>query len=160
MYIHIIDMPATANKQSHQAPVLKLPCACANLRRASRTVTQLYDSTLRPLGMTSSQLTFLRVLAGQSPMRQGTLGKMLALDSTTVTRSLRPLKAKGWIEVCAGDDRRERLLHLTAHGARQLDLGNREWARAQKRLEKLLGKKQWTELLDLTHRVAALTRAE
>lgn len=149
---------ATSTARQEHAGLLRLPCACANLRRASRAVTQLYDSMLRPVGMRSSQFTLLKVLAEKGPIRQGDLGELLALDSTTLTRSLGYLKAEGWIEIHRGDDRRERLVGLTAHGARQLNLANREWARAQKRLEKRIGTQEWQELLRLTHRVAGLAR--
>jgi len=144
--------------RSSQTPLVELPCACANLRRATRAVTQLYDSFLRPVGLRTSQFTLLKVLAQKGPIRQGLLGELLALDSTTLTRSLRPLREQGWIKVREGDDRRERLLSLTRNGRRQLEVGAQEWKQAQKRLEKTLGKAQWRELFALTHRVATLSR--
>lgn len=140
--------------QTRQTALPPLPCACANLRRATRAVTQLYDSLLRPLGLRSSQFTLLNVLAQAGPVRQGILGRQLALDSTTLTRTLAPLKEEGWIEIYAGADRRERLVQLTASGRRQLERAGREWERAQKRLRKRLGETDWKELLALTQRVA------
>jgi len=159
MYIHIVDHKGKSPTPQQQADLLSLPCACANLRRASRAVTQLYDSMLRPVGMRSSQFTLLKVLVDKGPVRQGVLGEWLALDSTTLTRSLSPLKTAGWIDIRTGDDRRERLVELTTLGKRQLRLGNREWARAQKQLEKRIGKQQWQELLSLTHQVTGLVRS-
>ena len=46
-----------------------LGCACANLRRAGRAVTQLYDEALRPEGLRTTQFTLLQVLA-----RAGSVG--------------------------------------------------------------------------------------
>jgi hypothetical protein len=34
-------------------------CACFNLRKASRTVTQLYDEILQPSGLLATQFTLL-----------------------------------------------------------------------------------------------------
>jgi len=94
------------------------------------------------------------MLAPAGPVRQGVLGEQLALDSTTLTRTLTPLKQEGWIEIHAGADRRERLVQLTASGRRQLERAEREWERAQKRLRKTLGEADWKELFALAHRVA------
>ena len=159
MYIHVMSAKGQSSTPRQQASLLSLPCACANLRRASRAVTQLYDSMLRPVGMRSSQFTLLKVLADKGPIRQGILGEWLALDSTTLTRSLGPLKTEGWIEIHTGDDQRERLVGLTTQGARQLHLADREWARAQKRLKKRIGTQQWQELLSLTHQVTGMVRS-
>lgn len=143
---------------SRSNPLPPLPCACASLRRASRAVTQLYDSILRPIGLRTSQFTLLKVLAQQSPVRQGILGEQLALDSTTLTRTLGPLKSEGWIEIRPGVDRRERLVQLTPGGRRQLERAEHEWARAQRRLRKALGGEDWRELFALSRRVAGLAQ--
>src|SRR5213080_2504071 len=74
-------------------PVPSLPCACANMRRAARAVTQLYDAALRPSGLRITQFTLLRALArAGGPMTQDALGELLAVDSTTLSRTLRQLE--------------------------------------------------------------------
>ena len=93
-----------------------LPCACANLRRAMRAVTQLYDGELRGAGLRVTQFTLLQSLAAAGPIRQGHLGDILALDSTTLTRTLRPLLKQGWVRGTHGSDRRVRYLELTPTG--------------------------------------------
>jgi len=144
-----------ARTSDRAAPaVLALPCACANLRRATRAVTSLYDDVLRPAGLRASQFTLLKVLASEGPVRQGALGTALALDSTTLTRTLALLRRAGWIEIRPGEDRRERLCALTAAGRRRLERAEKEWARAQHRLRQALGDQDWKQLLALTHRVA------
>ena len=65
-----------------------LPCLCASLRRASRALTQLYDEALRPLRLRGSQFTILQALLLVGEVSQGELGQMLAMDSTTLTRTL------------------------------------------------------------------------
>lgn len=77
--------------------MVMLPCACANLRRAARAVTQLYDQELRGSGLKSTQFTPLEALAEIPGTTQGGLGDLLALDSTTLTRTLRPLIRRGWV---------------------------------------------------------------
>ncbi len=40
---------------------------CATVRRASRALTQLYDETLRPLGLRATQFTILQVCVWPKP---------------------------------------------------------------------------------------------
>jgi DNA-binding MarR family transcriptional regulator len=68
------------------APVL--PCACANLRRAARAVTRMYNRELQPSGLELTQVTLLMALDRTGEITQGNLGKLLALDSTSLTRML------------------------------------------------------------------------
>ena len=139
-------------------PLPALPCACASLRRAARAVTQLYDDELRPAGLNTAQFTLLSALARGAPMSQGLLGRLLAIDSTTLSRTLRPLEAKRWISVEPGEDRRERRLELTGPGRAALDEATPAWERAQHRLRSRLGRRAWTTLLADLSRVASQAR--
>jgi len=126
-----------------------LPCACANLRRATRAVTQLYDQELRETGLRVTQFTLLQVLERVQPVAQGRLGEILALDTTTLSRTLRPLEERGWIRSQPGDDQRERHWSLTAGGRKKLAGSKRHWRQAQDRLAARLGrlsKKGWDDL--------------
>ncbi len=121
----------------------ELPCACASLRRASRAVTQLCDDELRASGLRSTQFTLLQVLAITGSITQGRLGELLSLDSSTLTRTLRPLVGRGWVRSVPGRDRRERLFQLTPAGRRKLEDARPSWERAQQRLRKALGAGDW-----------------
>ncbi len=70
---------------------------CASLRRASRSLTQLYDEALRPLGLRATQFTILQALSLAGEVSQGELAQILAMDSTTLTRTLRIMGREGWI---------------------------------------------------------------
>ena len=135
-----------AEKHTNTATPVLIPCACANMRRATRVVTQLYEQALRPTGLRATQLALLQALAARGGISQGRLGELLAIDSTTLTRTLRPLHARGWIEIKPGADRRERCLRLTPAGRRQLDRARPHWERAQKRLRRVLGDSDWNRL--------------
>ena len=138
----------------------RLPCACANLRRASRAVTQLYDKALRPSGLRTTQFTLLQVLAHVGEVRQGHLGRALALDSTTLSRTLAPLRRRGWVSIEPGDDRRERRIFLTPSGRKQLEGAEARWEKVQERLRQRLGAGRWDRLVALADAVVAATRRE
>lgn len=64
------------------------PCVCTTLRMVTRAVTQLYDDALRPGGLRITQFSILASIAraGAANLRQ--LEDELAIDQTTLTRSL------------------------------------------------------------------------
>jgi DNA-binding MarR family transcriptional regulator len=128
-----------------------LPCACANLRRATRRVTQLYDEALRPTGLRSTQFTLLQALQLAGEVSQNDLGELLAIDSTTLSRSLAPLAKRGWIGARAGADRRHRLWSLTESGEDKLRSSTTAWDQAQARLERQLGPQLWSDLFRVSH---------
>jgi len=133
-----------------------LPCGCASLRRASRAVTQLYDAELRETGLNTPQFTLLQVLDRVGSVGQGRLGQMLVLDSTTLSRTLRPLERHRWILVRRGADRRERQIELTAAGRSRLERATRAWARGQRQLIARFGQRRWSALQSELARIAGL----
>lgn len=136
-----------------------LECLCASLRRAARAVTQAYETELRPEGLRAPQMTLLHVLAKKGTQTQGEIGDLLALDSTTLTRTLRPLEEKGWIRARAGEDRRERHWELTVAGERKWKKALPAWERAQAKARAQLGAATVDGLLSGLARVAGVTRA-
>ena len=133
-------------------------CACGSLRRAARAATHLYDQELRGTGINTAQFGLLQALAKAGPVTQGRLGSLLALDSTTLSRTLRPLEAKRWIRCEPGKDRRERQLELTGAGRSQLDRATPPWQRAQRRLKERFGSERWEGLLAELAAVAVAAR--
>jgi DNA-binding MarR family transcriptional regulator len=136
--------------------VIRLPCACANLRRASRVVTNYYDAMLRSTGLHVSQFTLLQALNIAPEITQKQLAELLEIDSTTLTRTLAPLREKGWLLSEAGADRRELRLSLTAAGRREYKRALPYWQSAQKGLEQALGKDVWNRLIDVAVRAAGI----
>ena len=128
-----------------------LGCMCGSLRRTSRALTQHYEEALRPLGLRSTQFTILQVLSRAGEVSQGQLGAMLAMDSTTLTRTLEIMSRQGWITERRGEDRRERWLRLAKGGKTQLNRALPVWEKVQSRLRRQLGDQAWTNLLQLTY---------
>lgn len=151
MYIHLFwGMNASAHT------VVTLPCVCANLRRAARAVTHLYEEALRPLGLRATQFTILQVLGSTGEITQGELGELLVTDSTTLTRTLQIMCRNGWVAERPGTDRRERWLRLTKSGRAQLVRATPAWERVQSQLAQALGREPWRNLFTLTGEVASL----
>jgi DNA-binding MarR family transcriptional regulator len=130
-----------------------LPCLCASLRRTSRALTQLYEEALRPLGLRGSQFTILQVLSLAGEMTQGEMGHFLAMDSTTLTRTLAIMSRHGWITRRRGQDRREWRIGLSRTGKAQFAQALPHWEKVQALVKKKLGGNRWDELMQLTNDV-------
>ena len=128
------------------AKVVRLPCACANLRRAARLVTQLYEEALRPAGITGPQFTLLQALKLARGALQKQLAEILGIDSTTLTRNLALLEKRGWLRAEPAPDRRAMRLGLTAAGERKYKQALPYWESAQKKLRRALGDPKWVAL--------------
>jgi DNA-binding MarR family transcriptional regulator len=128
---------------------------CASLRRASRVLTQLYDDAFRPLGLRATQFTILQALSLAGEVTQGLLGEILAMDSTTLTRTLDILERRGWIAKRHGEDRREWRLRLSKRGETQLQRALPAWRSVQDRLHTQLGNEAWENLFTLSNTVTS-----
>jgi DNA-binding MarR family transcriptional regulator len=139
-------------------PLPLLACACASLRRAARAVTQSYEAELQSAGLRATQFTLLQALERTGACVQGALGELLALDPTTLSRTLRPLERAGWIRAAPGLDRREVRWTLTAAGRRRFSRALPAWERAQARLRARLRPEHWAVLVEDLAAVAAAAR--
>jgi DNA-binding MarR family transcriptional regulator len=128
-----------------------LPCLCASLRRSSRALTQLYEEALRPLGLRASQFTILQVLSLAGEMTQGEISQWLAMDSTTLTRTLAIMSRHGWIIRRRGQDRREWRIRLSSTGRSQFGRALPRWEKVQAVVKKKLGGKRWDELMQFSN---------
>jgi DNA-binding MarR family transcriptional regulator len=90
-------------------------------------------------------------LAGEVTQRK--LGRILAMDSTTLTRTLKIMSRHSWITQRRGADRREWRIRLSKTGAAQLRRALPHWEKAQARLRQQLGGAQCDELAKLTDNV-------
>jgi DNA-binding MarR family transcriptional regulator len=134
-------------------------CACFNLRRATRALTQMYDDALRPAGLRTTQFTLLSAICVAGPVTVQRLATAVVMDRTTLTRDLRPLERQGLVSIEPGEDRRERKVDLTPEGAQVINRALPLWEKAQAQVSKGLGQDRLHRLLDDLSAAVALTRA-
>jgi len=132
----------------------ELACLCASLRRAARSVTSLYERELR---MSVPQFTLLYLLDGE-PLNQAQVAELLAIDRTTLTRTMAMLERRGLIRGASGADKRERQWSITPAGRKTLKLARPRWEKVQRRFRERLGEQRWELLLDELTSVAAGAR--
>ena len=139
-------------------PMLAINCTCANLRMASRVVTQLYSTALGPSGLNGSQFTLISWLAKKGPLAMNELAAFLVTDRTTLTRNLEPLQRKGLVEITPGEDRRVRMVSITDAGRATFERAKPLWAGAQAAMVERLGDKDWRKLIEALHTTVAAVR--
>ena len=115
-------------------------CACFNVRKTSRMITQLFDHALKPLGIKATQFTIMGILANEREIAIKELASSLGMDRTTLTRGIVRLETEGLIKSRGGDDARQRFVALTSKGKRKLNDSIPYWEKAQGAMEKSLGK--------------------
>jgi len=114
----------------------KSVCNCTALRKATRRVSQLYDSALEPCGLRSTQRTILSQIARSGTPPLGELAEALVMDRGALTHNLKPLQRDGLVKISVDpQDRRNRLVALTAQGRAKLAESDALWARAQRGFE-------------------------
>src|ERR1700678_2698905 len=67
-------------------------CNTTALRKATRRVSQLYDSVLAPTGLRSTQRSMLMHIARAGEPAMGELAAALGLDRSALTHNLKPLE--------------------------------------------------------------------
>ena len=132
-------------------------CACNQLRRASRELTQHYDAALARSGLAVTQLPILVTLGSKGELPITILADVLSLNRTTLTRNLKILEARGLVQIVAHeDDARVHLASMTSEGARVLGTALELWERVQARIEREFDP---TRLMNLSSELVALREA-
>ena len=131
-------------------------CAYNNLKVMTRVVSTIYDEELRPVGLRASQLALLWAIKAMEPVEFGRLGATTFTDQTTLSRTVAGLKRAGLVNVRVGDDRRVRVITLTAKGLERFAVAMPLWERAQNRADELLS---LDELRNVARKVRKAARA-
>jgi len=122
--------------------MMKLPCYFATLRRAARMVTVLYDEHLRATGVRATQFTILGALHLRPGMRITDMVDMLAMDQTTLTRTLALLRKEELVTVASQPSGREKCWRLSEKGEKLIRSAQPLWEQAQDDVQRRYGKKR------------------
>lgn len=124
-----------------------ITCVSFNLRKASRIVTNYFDTILAPSGLRSTQFHILASIGRHENLPISDLADILVMDRTTLTRNLRPLEKKKLIRFSRGKDKRTREIILTPLGYSSLSKAIPLWNEAQTGLLERMGEQNGRGLL-------------
>jgi DNA-binding MarR family transcriptional regulator len=103
-------------------------CLCLHAQRAARALARRFDIALKPAGITSGQFSLLMALNRPEPPPMTSVAALLAMDRTTLTANLKPLRRRGLVTISVGErDGRARLLALTEEGQAVLAMAVPIW---------------------------------
>ncbi len=151
-------MTKASKRQDTVTTEKAMNCACFNLRKAARAVTQLYDEVLAPAGLRGTQFPVLAVLAASGSATMTELADTLVMDRTTLTRNLKPLLDRGLVERGEGQDRRQRPIAITPAGRDALAKALPLWEKAQARIVGGLGAARWKGMVGDLNAAIGLAR--
>jgi len=141
-----------------------VPCAAGTLRRASRSITRLYDTHLTHVGLTTMQFSILRMLerrGGTAPL--ATLAETLVFERTSLYRALGPLRRARLVTLVSGKDRRATNVVLTPRARRRIASAVPHWMAAQRAVLGCFGVRAWRRLagdLGLITRLARVAHSK
>ncbi|MEY9975362.1 MarR family winged helix-turn-helix transcriptional regulator [Lysinibacillus sp. RC79] len=124
-------------------------CVCANLRKKTRVVTQLYDKLLQPTGLKVTQYSMLANIDYQQSVSISRLGEILLLDQTTITRNINLLKQNGYVDLTRDpQDARAKVITLTNKGVEKLNEAAPIWQDIQERIINDIGLEKYEDFYE------------
>ena len=121
-------------------------CAAGTLRRATRSITRVYDNRLASVGLTTTQFSILRALEEHGErVALSELADELVFERTSLYRALEPLEREGLIAITAGAGR-AKLAALTPKGVRRVAQALPHWTAAQEAFVAQFGRSAWNTL--------------
>jgi DNA-binding MarR family transcriptional regulator len=120
-------------------------------------MTRFYDASLAEVGLRSTQYVVLLFLSRSGPVTMAALAEAVVMDRTTMTHNLQPLEREGLVTIKVGkEDRRERIISLTAAGKRRVRAGQAAWRRAQEQFEVKFGREKAAAMREIMSEVVAI----
>lgn len=142
-----------------QAPAttLLIPCIWSKTAIAFRLLSAQYAGAFSGQAVTNEQVCMLLILHGAGEQTHRSLGQILGLEKSTMSRNIGHLLQKGWIAAGKGTDRREVRLALTTEGKRKVKTLFPLWKKKQEEVEALLGTELVASLDTLLLKLRTLT---
>ncbi len=120
-------------------------CACFRARAVARRLTRDYEEALKGLGLKATQFTILAVIKGRPPHSIKAMADKLAMERTSLVRTLNLMEKNGWIKLAPEGYRRERSMQLTAKGEKLLEKALPLWKKSHQQFEQRVGAQKWQD---------------
>lgn len=132
-------MDATRRRSARVAREIGRDCLAVRVRLLNRAVTRIYDTALRPHGLTIAQLNLLTSIAVRQPVPAGRVAQLLSMEISTLSRNARLLQQDGLIDIERAEHGNGRVLRLTDTGSEKLAELHAVWRDAQQQAQELIG---------------------
>lgn len=121
-------------------------CVCTTVRKADRALYRYYEDALDGSGLTVTQFSILRTLRREGPMPLSRLADSLAMERTSLYRTIAALEKNSTVSIRPGANRKIRVAHLSVTGEAMIRRALPAWQRAQSRMIDSIGADSWATL--------------
>jgi DNA-binding MarR family transcriptional regulator len=122
-------------------------CNATALRRAMRRISLLYDASIAPCGLKTTQRSILASICRAGLPTLGELADDLVLRPSALSHNIAPLERDGLVTVRSDPlNKRIRLVRLTPKGLEKLKESTVLWRVAQDRFEDAFGAERAEQL--------------
>jgi DNA-binding MarR family transcriptional regulator len=118
-------------------------CPCFRARAAARRITRDYDEAFKSLGIKSTQFSLLAIIKGKAPSSITAMAEKLAMERTSLIRTLELMESKGLVSLAEEVYRRERKISITKKGEEVLEKAIPLWQQMQNKFAQRIGAEQW-----------------
>lgn len=127
-------------KLREQAKRISEECIAVRVRLLSRVITNIYDTAMRPYGISLNQASILTIIVTADGAGYGDICRILHMEKSTVSRNIDRMKKNGWLESRRREIDGAMVLNLTSAGERILAKAHLAWAQAQEEASRFLGR--------------------
>ena len=135
------------------------PCVCTSVRKAARILARTFDAALAPEGMNVTQLAVMRAIQRHPNEPLTRVANDLAMDRTSLYRSIEALRKQRWVSLSDGKDNRSRSASITRSGELALSRANPGWAETQSDIVDRFGQVEWRAFVSELQRLIDCTSA-
>ena len=132
-------MTGIPNPREEEALEILRHCGCGRARVVARVVSGIYDDALREYGIRGGQLTTLALLTYWSGIPSAEVHRHLAMDRSTVSRNIKLMRERGWLEAALDAHTGERVVKVTDIGRQLVQDALPAWRAAQEQARQQLG---------------------
>jgi len=129
-------------------------CTCTKLRQLTRKITGIYDHHLAANEISIGQYSLLSKINRVGSIGFIPLAEDMGMDRSTLSRTLKPMIAAGWIETMdlpldTQQNKRSFAVKLTLKGQQKRTECQPNWVKAQSHIDDMLGLEQHQQLFKI-----------
>lgn len=128
-------------------------CISGKIKKLDRLINSIYQKKFTPFGLKGSIISILFIIGKIPGINQMKIANSLILDSSTVSRDVKKLELKGWIEITKGKDSRTSELKLTKKGCEIIEEITPLWNEIHIKVETILGSFSINQIDNITHAI-------
>ena len=124
---------------------LESPCVALNLRKSSNIVSRYYSRGMRNAPVRGPLFSLMAMIRKRGSANITALAHDVGLDRTTLTRNLKQLEHRGFIEISPATANRKEV-RLLPEGTHALETAVLHWRKTQDSVVKELGEERWKRM--------------